>query len=77
MLHAIYSHGPRKKSVHVFLIEEDLGASRPQAAGTGPYLAACGRSPEPRTAGLGPFGLRSAGRGPGRRDATMRNNPCR
>lgn len=36
----------------------------PLAAAIGPYLAACGRSPEPRTAGLGPFGLRSAGRGP-------------
>jgi len=29
--------------------------SRPAAA-IGPYLAACGRSPEPRTAGLGPVG---------------------
>jgi len=33
----------------------------PAAAAIGPYLAACGRSPEPRTAGLGPSGYGQPG----------------
>lgn len=46
--------------------------SRPPAAAIGPYLAACGRSPEPRTAGLGPSGYGQPGAD---YDVTMHKNP--